>query len=383
MSPSLITTTPTRRRAHFHDLTVTAVQRLTEEAVAIEFAVPDHLVAEFAFEPGQHLTLRATIAGEDVRRSYSVCLSRRQVRDGQRLRVATARVPDGVMSGWLNAEIGPGDTVAVMTPLGGFTCPVRPDEARHHVAIAGGSGITPVLSLVRTALEEEPRSRVTLLFANRRTDTVMFLEELADLKNAHPDRFQLLHVLSREGQGAELLSGRLDRDRLERLLDGLIAPDGVPAVDEWYLCGPYGLVETAREVLSERGAEDRHVHHEVFHVDELGASVPPETGAPEDRTGGAEGAAAASITVTLDGRTTTIAMPSRQESVLAATLRERPDAPFSCTGGVCGTCRVRLLEGEVRMDRTYALEPEEIEAGVVLACQSHPLTDRVVLDYDA
>lgn len=384
MSVSLSPVRPARRRATFHPLRVSALDRLTDEAVSVELAVPDELSTEFAFEPGQHLTLRAEIDGADVRRSYSICLSRRQAREGRRLRVATALVAGGVMSTWLTRDVRVGDTVDVMTPMGGFTCPVRPEQTRHHVALAGGSGITPVLSLVRTVLEEEPGSRVTLVFANRRADTVMFLEELADLKNAYPQRFQLLHVLSREGQEAELLSGRLDRERLERLLDSLVATDGVPAVDEWYLCGPFGLVETAREVLAERGADEAHVHHEVFHVDELGASVPPVTGPPD---GGApvseEGPpSATTVTVTLDGRTTTIPMPSRQETLLAATLRERPDAPYSCTGGVCGTCRARLVDGEVTMNRTYALEPDEIARGTILACQSHPTTDRVVVDYD-
>jgi len=374
---SVTLSSPTRRRAVFHDLTITRVERLTEQAVAVSLAVPDALRAEYDFRPGQHLTLRATIEGEDVRRSYSICLSRQEwLRRGE-LRVATARVPGGVMSNWLNDGAAPGDTVAVMTPMGGFTCPTRPDEARHHVAIAAGSGITPVISLVTTALEEEPLSRVTLIFGNRRTDTIMFLEELMDLKNRFPGRFTLINVLSREAQDVELFTGRIDRERIERFLQTFTPVD---RVDEWYLCGPFGMVETAREVLDERGVDDHHVHHEIFHVDELGAGVPPKVGLPSvDPAAEPE----AVVTVTLDGRTTRVPMPSRAESILDATLRERPDAPFSCTGGVCGTCRARVVTGEVRMDRNYALEPEEVAAGIVLACQSHPVTDEVVLDFDA
>lgn len=373
MSVSL--TRPARRRAVFHELRVSGIERLTDQAVAVSLVVPPELRQEFDFEPGQHLTLRAEIEGADVRRSYSICVSRSQWQRSGELRVATARVTGGVMSNWFGDRAQIGDTLAVMTPMGSFTCPVEPDAARHHVAIAAGSGITPVLSLLTTALEEEPGSRVTLIFGNRRTDSIMFLEELMDLKNRFPDRFTLVNVLSREAQDVELFSGRIDRERLERFLVTLVPVDDV---DEWYLCGPFGMVETAREVLAEHAVDEHTVRHEVFHVDEAGPAPTPAAREVE-----AEAAPEATVLVTLDGRTTEVPMRSAAESILAATLRERPDAPFSCTGGVCGTCRARLVAGEVRMDRNYALEPEEIEAGVVLACQSHPVTDTVTLDYDA
>lgn len=368
---------PARRRATFHELTVSRVERLTDGAVAIGFAVPEELREEFDFKPGQHLTLRATIEGQDVRRSYSICRSHGDWQRTGELRVASARVPGGLMSTWLNESVTPGSTLQVMTPLGGFTCPTRPETARHHVAFAAGSGITPVLSIITTVLEDEPLSRVTLYFGNRRTDSVMFLEELMDLKNRFPERFTLVHVLSREVQDVELFTGRIDRDKIERFLEIFTPADDV---DEWYLCGPFGMVETAREVLAERGVDDHHVHHEVFHVDDEGPVVPPTVGqAPVDPAAEPE----AVVTVTLDGRTTKVPMPTRAETILNATLRERPDAPFSCTGGVCGTCRARVVRGEVRMDRNYALEPDEVAAGIVLACQAHPVTDEVELDYDA
>jgi ring-1,2-phenylacetyl-CoA epoxidase subunit PaaE len=373
---SSLNTQPTRHRARFHTLTVTAVGRLTDDAVAISFAIPDDLADEFLFEPGQHLTLRATVQGQDVRRSYSICRSRPDVLERGELRVASARVVGGLMSNWLNDNVVTGDQIQVMTPLGGFTCATQPDAVRHHVAIAAGSGITPVMSLLSTALAEEPRSRATLIFGNRRTTSIMFLEELEDLKNEYLDRFSLINVLSREAQDAELFSGRLDRERLELIFGAIVH---VPTVDEWYLCGPFGLVVSAQGLLAELGVDSHHVHHEVFHVDDAG--VPVVKVRPVVRTAGEP--AEAVVTVNLDGRTTVIEMPSRGETILAATLRARPDAPFSCTGGVCGTCRARLVEGEVRMDRNYALEPEEVAAGIVLACQSHPITAVVSLDYDA
>ena len=368
-----LVTRPTRRRAQFHALTVAAVERLTDDAVAVTFAVPDELREDYAFAPGQHLTLRATINGEDVRQSYSICLSPSEATATGTVRVASARVAGGRMSNWLNDSVQPGDVIDVMTPLGSFTCPPQPGTARHHVAIAAGSGITPVLAIVSAVLEEEPESRVTLLFGNRRTSSVMFLEELADLKNRYPDRLQLVHVLSREPHDVELFSGRLDPDRIDRILT-VLAP--IATVDEWYLCGPYGMVTGAQELLAEAGVDPHHVHHEIFHVAEQEAprqEVVVEEGAPPE----------AVVTVNLDGRTTRIEMPSREETILDATLRSRPDAPYSCTGGVCGTCRARVVAGEVRMDRNYALEPDEVAAGIVLACQSHPVTDEVSLDYDA
>ncbi len=373
-----LVTRPARRRARFHPLAVTDVERLTDDAVAVTFEVPNELWPDYRFEPGQHLTLRATIEGEDVRQSYSICQSRSGRGGDGRLRVASAVVQGGRMSTWLNTTVRAGDQIEVMTPMGSFTCPTRPELARHHVAVAAGSGITPVLSLLSTVLEEEPLSRVTLLFGNRRTSTVMFLEELEDLKNRYPDRFQLIHVLSREPQDVELFSGRLDPDRLARILDAVVP---VAGVDEWYLCGPFGMVTGAQALLQDRGVDPHHVHHEIFHVVEHGD---PATGRPRPPVGvDASVPPAATVTVTLDGRTTVVPMPSLDESILDATLRLRPDAPFSCTNGVCGTCRARLVEGEVRMDRNYALEPDEVAAGMILACQAHPVSPTATIEFDA
>jgi ring-1,2-phenylacetyl-CoA epoxidase subunit PaaE len=373
----LLAPSPAVRRPRFHTLTVARVERLTDRSVAVTFAVPEDLREEYAFRPGQHLTLRARIGGEDVRQSYSICQPRSTGTGPALVRIASGLVEAGRMSTWLNTVVRPGDEVDVMTPMGSFTCPTRPELARHHVAVAAGSGITPVLSLVTTALQEEPLSRVTLLFGNRSTSSVMFLEELEDLKNRYSGRFHLVMVMSREPQEVELFDGRLDPERLARILDALVP---VADVDEWYLCGPMGLVEGAQALLHDRGVDPHHVHHEIFHVVDPAhpegvsrpVAAPVAPGAPP----------VAVVTVRLDGRATEVPMASAEESILDATLRVRPDAPFSCTNGVCGTCRAHLVAGEVRMDRNYALEPDEVARGVVLACQAHPVSSTVTLDYD-
>jgi ring-1,2-phenylacetyl-CoA epoxidase subunit PaaE len=256
---------PARRRGRFHPLTVTDVRRLTGDAVAVSFAIPDELASEFVFEPGQHLTLRATVAGQDVRRSYSICLSRAEALERKELGIAAARVGGGLLSNWINEDLRVGDRIEVMTPLGEFTLATQPDAIRHHVAIAAGSGITPLMSLIPTALAEEPKSRATLIFGNRQTSSIMFREELKHLENQHSGRFRLINVLSREAQVLELLSGRLARERLERILAALVP---VQSVDQWYLCGPSGLVGGARALLADLGVDTGRVHHEEFDVDE-------------------------------------------------------------------------------------------------------------------
>ncbi len=351
----------------FHPLTVERVEPLTDEAVTVSFAVPDELAGDYEFRAGQHLTLRRHIGGEEIRRTYSICAAEGS---GQ-LRVAVKRLPGGMFSTWVTERLRPGEVVDVMTPTGRFTVELAPERARAYAAVAAGSGITPVLSLCSTILAVEPASTVTLLYGNRTTRDVMFLEELADLKDRHPDRFTLVHVLSREPQDVELFSGRLDADRLRRFLDTLLPP---AEVDEWFLCGPFAMVEGAREALHSAGVPSRAIHLELFHVE----GQPPRgtvEAAGSDRP-------AVSATVTLAGRSTSFDLDPR-DTVLEGTLRVRPDAPFACKGGVCGTCRARLVAGEVEMERNYALEDDELAAGYVLACQSHPRGDRVVLDYDS
>ncbi|WP_265445116.1 FAD-binding oxidoreductase [Flexivirga meconopsidis] len=260
----MLQTRPRRARPRFHPLTVSRVERLTDRAVAISFAIPEELRETFAFRPGQHLTLRTQRAGEEVRRSYSICLSRDEAARRGELRIGSAVVDGGLMSTWLNEEVRAGDVIDVLPALGDFTVPTDPTRPRHHVAIAAGSGITPVLSLLTTVLEDEPESHATLIFGNRDPDSAMFLAELELLADRYPDRFTLVNVYSRVPQPDGSPAGRLGAARLEQLLGTVAPPD---AVDEWYLCGPFEMVENARKLLAHNAVEPHHVHHEVFHVD--------------------------------------------------------------------------------------------------------------------
>ncbi|GAA3812551.1 2Fe-2S iron-sulfur cluster-binding protein [Streptomyces phyllanthi] len=352
--------------ARFHTLPVAAVDRLTDDSVALTFAVPPELRAEYRHAPGQHLALRRTADGTEIRRTYSICSEAPAPgSDGPAtLRVGVRLVENGTFSTYALKEIDVGDELEVMTPAGRFTLEPAPGL---YAAVVGGSGITPVLSIVTTLLSREPEARFCLVRSDRTSASTMFLEEVADLKDRFPERFQLVTVLSREEQQAGLPSGRLDEERLTGLLPVLLPFDRVAG---WFLCGPFGLVQGAERALRGLGVPRGRIHEEIFHVD-AGVTPAAVAGAP----------AHSSVTARLDGRGGT--WPVRDgESLLDTVLRNRPDAPYACKGGVCGTCRAFLVSGEVRMDRNFALEPEETEAGYVLACQSHPLTETVEVDFD-
>jgi ring-1,2-phenylacetyl-CoA epoxidase subunit PaaE len=319
--------------------------------------VPGTLAGEFAFKPGQSLTVRR---GDD-RRSYSIC-----VPPGRAPRIGVREVPGGAVSGWLVRDVRPGDVVDVQPPSGTFT----PDPAAtgQHALIAAGSGITPVLSIAWSLLLSG--SRVTLVYGNRRADTVMFADEVADLKDAFPTRMRLVHVLSREAQEVDLFSGRLDAAKLRTLLPVTV---DVAAVDDWWLCGPYRMVEDAIAVLAEYGVPRTRVHRELFYVED---APPPQAEHAEHAGPGAE------VTVILDGRATVVTVPPGTP-ILDGAQRARADLPFACKGGVCGTCRARVTDGKVTMRRNFALEEPELAAGYVLTCQSLPDTPAVTVDYDS
>jgi ring-1,2-phenylacetyl-CoA epoxidase subunit PaaE len=350
----------------FHPLRVLEVSPLTDESVTVTFDVPEELARTFEYLPGSHVTMRARIDGEDVRRSYSICSNANE----GKLRVGVKRLPGGVFSNWAIERLKAGDVIEVMPPVGEFTIDPDPGSAGHRVAIAAGSGITPVLSLISTTLESEPESSWTLIYGNRTANSVMFLEELEGLKDRYADRFQLLHVLSREGSDLPLLSGRIDDAKIRLVHDRLL---GGREVDDWYLCGPYELVSAARATLADLGVDADRIHDELFFAGPLDqASLPPE---PPPGEGSVD------LTVILDGRAVQTRMDP-ETSILDAALRVRSELPFSCKGGMCATCKGRIEEGEVRMDKNYALVDTELEAGYVLTCQSHPVTDRVVVRYD-
>lgn len=344
----------------FHPLRVAAVDRLTDDSVALTFEVPTDLTEVFRFRPGQHLTLRHVLEGQDLRRTYSVCASSAS----GPLRVAVKQLEGGAFSTWACGSLQAGDVIEVLPPAGSFGPVVSPDQTRHYGLIAAGSGITPILSIAASVLEVEPASEVVLLYGNRTSLDVMFLEELSDLKDTFPERLQLLWVMSREEQESELLTGRLDPARLTALLQAFAPVEGI---DAWYLCGPFGMVTEGRDVLRSLGATDVHV--ELFHAD----APPPRPARVEDSLG-------ATVIAVLNGRSSTVEM-ERGTSVLDAVLRVRSDAPYACKGGVCGTCRARVTSGAVEMDVNWALEPDELAAGVVLTCQSHPTTDEVRLEF--
>ena len=355
-----MTTTPTR--ATFHTLSVASVERVCEDAVAVTFDVPEDLRPAYDFAAGQSLTLRRVVDGEDHRRDYSIC-----ARVGERPRVGVRLIPGGRFSEWLVNEVRPGDEVEVQTPRGSFRA--EPDGGRH-LLIAAGSGITPMMSIATTVLTH-PDSRVTLIYGNRTTGSVMFAEELADLKNRYGERVELVHVLSREPRDVELFSGRLEADRLRRLLAALVP---VRSLDHVWLCGPFGMVTDARTVLEELEVPGDRVHVELFYVDEPPPAVDRPAPVPTGET--------SEVTVVLDGRTTTAPM-SKDQPILDSAQQTRADLPFACKGGVCGTCRAHLAAGEADMRRNYALQPDEVERGFVLTCQTYPVSDEVTVDFDA
>ncbi|MEU5135449.1 2Fe-2S iron-sulfur cluster-binding protein [Streptomyces californicus] len=350
----------------FHPLRVSAIERITDDAVAVTLAVPAELRETFRHAPGQHLNVRYTVDGQEVRRSYSICAPAVEAPGEPVLRVGIRMVEGGAFSTYALKELAVGDQVEAMPPMGRFVLRPRPGL---FAAVVGGSGITPVLSMAATSLDREPTARFCLIRSDRTAASTMFLDEVAELKDRYPDRFQLVTALSREEQSAGLPSGRLDTERLTGLLPAVLP---VAEVDGWFLCGPLGLVKGAERALRALGVDRARVHQEIFHVDEgpVDATV-VKVAAPSDSV----------LTATLHGRSGSWPVQD-SESLLETVLRSRADAPYACKGGVCGTCRAFLVTGEVRMDRNFALEPEETEAGFVLACQSHPLTPEVELDFD-
>ena len=351
----------------FHALPVARIERETRDAIAITFDVPPALRDAFRFEPGQHLTLRTQIGGEHVRRSYSICAPA-----GGPLRIAVKRTPGGVFSTWANDTLREGIELDVMPPLGHFNVAADAQASRHLLGIAAGSGITPLVSIVASTLVSEPKSRFTLIYGNRASATVMFRDELAALKDRHLDRFNLVHVLSREPQDIELLHGRIDRAKADALFERWVP---IADVDYVFVCGPEGMMDAVRESLLAHGMPAERIRIERF-----AASIPKHTHVPRPLPQAAH--TECEVHVVIDGSQRMFLLEKGVENIIDAGLRNGIELPFSCKGGVCSTCRCKLVDGEVDMDVNFALEDYEVARGFILACQSYPVTDRVTVDFD-
>ena len=356
---------------HFHPLRVRKVQKETDDCVSITFEVPGELKPLYQFRQGQSLTVRRFIGGEEVRRTYSICSA---PQDGV-LRVAVKKVEGGAFSTWANEELTPGEELEVMPPVGKFYTDLDPAQKKHYVAFAAGSGITPVLSIIKTTLQTEPHSTFTLVYGNRTKNSIIFKEELEALKDKFLSRFRIYHILSRERTDAEINYGRIDRDKVEALSSKLI---DIRNTDEFFLCGPEEMIFTVRDFLGEKGVDKEHIHFELF-------TIPGQKKSTVDRpqTTAEDTGPKARVSVKLDGILFDFDLGQEGESILDAALKQGADLPYACKGGVCCTCKAKLLEGQVEMEVNWGLEQDEIERGYILTCQSHPKTEKVVVDFDA
>jgi ring-1,2-phenylacetyl-CoA epoxidase subunit PaaE len=341
--------------AVFHELKVADVRPLTDDSVLITFDVPDELRDEFRFEHGQHVTLRTDLGGKGVRRNYSICSPATQ----PELRIAVKHIPGGAFSTFAREQLRPFDVLELLTPTGRFGTPLHPLARKHYVAIAAGSGITPILSILATTLEIETESRFTLIYGNHTRESTMFRAELDELESRYADRLEILHVLSRDPLHPPLLQGRIEPSRVSDWVE-------LEEVDEWFLCGPMELTTAVRSTLLEHGVDPDHIHLELF----FGYGSSSGLGQ------------AATVTFTLSGSSHEFSLAAG-ESLLEGALQVRPEAPYACMGGACGTCRARLVSGTVEMDHNFALSAADLEAGYVLTCQSHPTSPTVAVDYDA
>ncbi|MBD0294141.1 MAG: phenylacetate-CoA oxygenase/reductase subunit PaaK, partial [Flavisolibacter sp.] len=356
---------------HFHSLQIKKVEKETEDCVSITFVVPETLKDIFQFKQGQSLTVRKQINGEEVRRTYSIC----SAPFDNTLRIAVKKAEGGIFSTWANEALKAGDYLDVMPPVGKFYTELHPEQKKNYVAFAAGSGITPVLSIIKTTLYTEPQSTFTLVYGNRTKNSIIFKEELEALKDKFIDRFRIYHILSREKTDAALNHGRIDVPKLDLLFAKLI---DLKTTDEFFLCGPEGLIFCIKGYLTGRGVPAGKIHFELF-------TVP---GQEKSATGNQPSAIAdsgpkAKVSVKLDGLLFDFDLPHEGQSILDAALQQGADLPYACKGGVCTTCKAKLVEGEVEMEVNWGLEQDEVEKGFILTCQSHPKTERVVVDFDA
>lgn len=355
---------------HFHALKVEKVDRETDDCVSITFAVPAELKDVFQFKQGQSLTVRKELGGAEVRRTYSICSSPFD----NILKVAVKKQEGGTFSTYANEQLKPGDYLEVMPPIGNFYTGLDPVQKKNYVAFAAGSGITPVLSIIKTTLLTEPQSTFTLVYGNRTKNSIIFKEELEALKDKFISRFRTYHILSREKSEAEINYGRIDRAKCALLFDKLI---DIKSCDEFFLCGPEAMIFTVKDFLSDKGVSKEHIHFELF-------TIPGEqkSGVQTSEMHVHSGGAKANVSVKLDGIVFNFDLPFEGPSILDAALEQGADLPYACKGGVCTTCKAKLAEGRVEMAVNWGLEDEEVQKGYILTCQSHPVTDKVVVDFD-
>jgi ring-1,2-phenylacetyl-CoA epoxidase subunit PaaE len=355
---------------HFHPLRIKEVRKETPECVSVLFDIPEELVSDFQFTQGQSLTMRTTINNEEVRRTYSICSSPLD----KEWRVAIKKVDGGLFSTFANEKLKKGDTIDVMQPVGKFYTTLNSSNKKSYTAFAAGSGITPVLSLIKTTLATEPNSRFTLVYGNRSRSSIIFFEELEGLKNKYMDRFNLIHVLSREKTDSPVNFGRIAPDKLLEL-DKLILYNNC---DEFFICGPEEMIFSVKAFLEAKGIEPKKIHFELF------TTPGQKAQATKDKVqGGTDKGPKSTVTIKLDGRSFDFDLSLNDDTtILDAALKQGADLPFACKGGVCCTCKAKLLEGQVEMDVHWGLEQEEVEQGYILTCQSHPVSQKVVVDFD-
>jgi ring-1,2-phenylacetyl-CoA epoxidase subunit PaaE len=353
---------------HFHKLAVKDIQRETAGCVSIAFDVPEALQADFAFEQGQNITIRTILDGEEIRRSYSICTAPFE----KELRVAVKKVEQGKFSTWANEQLSVGDVLEVLPPTGRFNTTLSSSNKKNYLAIAAGSGITPIISIIKTTLQAEPQSRFTLVYSNRSRASIIFFEELEGLKNKYLERFSFINILSREKTDAPVNFGRIDTDKLNAL--GRLI--NYAATDEVFICGPEEMIFCAKDFLEQQGMDKKKIHFELF------AAPGKKNVAAKTTTEAKDNKPKSRITVKLDERSFDFDLGFDGDSILDAAMKEGADLPFACKGGVCCTCKAKLMEGEVEMEVNYGLEHEEVEQGFILTCQARPVTEKVVVDFD-
>ena len=356
---------------HFHPLRVKKVVKETDDCVSVEFEVPAALKEVFQFRQGQNLTIRKTLQGEELRRNYSICTSPFD----NKLKVAVKKVEGGLFSTWANEELKAGDVLDVLPPTGKFYTELHPEQKKNYVAFAAGSGITPILSIIKTTLLTEPQSSFTLVYGNRTKASILFKEELEALKDKYLSRFRIFHILSREKTDAPVNSGRIDTEKLQLLSDKLI---DLKTSDAFFLCGPEALIFCIQGFLTGKGVAAEKIHFELFTVPGQKQQAISREQLPAENEG-----PKAKVSVKVDGILFDFDLPYESESILDAALKHGADLPYACKGGVCTTCKAKLLEGKVSMDVNWGLEPEEVEKGYILTCQSHPQTESVMVDFDS